>query len=86
MQQTKTSTSIQISRQVIFGNTRNRTGPLNDENKLRRKDQKLKRLKKMKLYFINFKTVRYKRSASGNIIQSIFTYKLMRPVNNFAAT
>ena len=42
-------------------------GPLNDENKLRRKEQqKLKRLKKIKLNIINFKTVRYKLSACGN--------------------
>ena len=63
-------------------------GPLNDENKLRRKEQqKLKRLKKKsKLYIINFKTVRYKLSASSNNIHSIFIYKHMRPVINFAAT
>ena len=29
----------------------------------------------------NFKTIRYKPTASSNIIQSIFNYKLMRPVN-----
>ena len=30
---------------------------------------------------INFNTIRYKLTASGNIIYSIFNYKLMRMVN-----
>ena len=29
---------------------------------------------------INFKTIRYKMTASGKIIQSILNYKHMRPV------
>ena len=36
----------------------------------------------MKMYIINFKTIRYKLSAPGNIIHSIFNYKLMRSVSN----
>ena len=39
--------------------------------------------KSSKIYNIkNFKTIRYKVTASGNMIHSIFNYKLMRPVNN----
>ena len=38
--------------------------------------------KKLKMYIINFKTIRYKLSASGNIIHSVFNYKFMRPVSN----
>ena len=38
--------------------------------------------KKMKIYVINIKTILYKLSASGNIIHSIFNYKLTRPVSN----
>ena len=38
--------------------------------------------KKLKKYIIYFKTIRYKPSALGNIIHSIFKYKLMRPVSN----
>ena len=34
------------------------------------------------MYIINFKTIRYNLSASGDIIHSIFNYKLMRPVSN----
>ena len=34
------------------------------------------------MYIINFKTIRYKLSASGDITHSIFNYKLMRPVSN----
>ena len=30
---------------------------------------------------INLKINRYKQSSLGNIIQSIFTYKVMRPVS-----
>ena len=30
---------------------------------------------------INFKTIRYKLTASGNIIYSFFNYKMMRMVN-----
>ena len=36
----------------------------------------------MKMNIITFKAIRYKPSASGNIIPSIFNYKLMRPVSN----
>ena len=36
----------------------------------------------MKMYILNFKTIRYKLSAPGNINHSIFNYKLMRPVSN----
>ena len=32
------------------------------------------------MYIINFKTIRYKLSALGNTIHSIFNYKLLRPV------
>ena len=35
----------------------------------------------MEMYIINFKTIRYKLSDSGNMIHSFFTYKLMRPVS-----
>ena len=59
------------------------TGPLNDENKLQvdeKTKQKLKKLKKNEMCII--KTIRYKLSALGNIIHSIFNYKLMRPVSN----
>ena len=38
--------------------------------------------KKLKTYIIIFNTFRYKLSASGNVIYSIFNYKLMRPVSN----
>ena len=38
--------------------------------------------KYFKMYIINFKTIRYKLTASGNIIHSILNYKLMRPVGN----
>ena len=49
----------------------------------RKEQQKLKTSKKkLKMYIINIKTIRYKPSASGNIIPSIFNYKLMRPANN----
>ena len=59
-------------------------GPLNDENKLKvdekNKTEKLKN--SLKIYIIiNFKAIRCKLSASGSIIQSIFNYKLMRPVS-----
>ena len=39
--------------------------------------------KKFKIQIINFKTIRNKLSALGNIIHLIFNYKLMRPVSNF---
>ena len=38
--------------------------------------------KYFKRYIINFKTIRYKLTASGNIIHSILNYKIMRPVGN----
>ena len=38
--------------------------------------------KDLKMYIINFKTICYKLTASGNIIHSIQNYKLMRPVSN----
>ena len=41
-----------------------------------------KKEKYSKIYDItNFKTIRYKLTAVGNIIHSIFNYKLLRPVN-----
>ena len=33
------------------------------------------------MFIINFKTIRYKLTASGNIIHSILNYKPMRPVS-----
>ena len=35
---------------------------------------------------INFKTIRYKLTAMGNIIHSILKHKLMRPFLQFTAT
>ena len=35
-----------------------------------------------KMFIINFKTIRYKLTASGNIDQSILNYQPMRPVIN----
>ena len=35
-----------------------------------------------KMFIINFKTIRYKLTASGNINHSILNYKPMRPVIN----
>ena len=34
------------------------------------------------MYIINFKTIRYELTASGNTIHSILNYKLMRPISN----
>ena len=34
------------------------------------------------MFIINFKTIRYKMTASGNINHSILKYKPMRPVIN----
>ena len=39
--------------------------------------------KRLKMYIMNFKTLRYKLTASGKIIHSIPNYKLMRSVSNF---
>ena len=38
--------------------------------------------KYFKMFIINFKTIRYKLTASGNINHSILNYKPMRPVIN----
>ena len=59
-------------------------GPLNDENKLKltkiRKTEKIE--KSLKIYnVINFNAIRYKLTASGNVVHSIISYKLMRPVS-----
>ena len=63
-------------------------GPLNDVNKLQLREvnkrttkaEKIEKSSKM-YYFINFKTIKYKLSASGNIIWSITNYKHLRPVS-----
>ena len=55
-------------------------GPLNDENNLQVDKNDNKNLKKLK-NVIHFQTVRYKLTASGNSIQSILNYKLMRLVS-----
>ena len=34
------------------------------------------------MFIINFKTIHYKLTASGNIIHSILNYKTRRPVSN----
>ena len=34
------------------------------------------------MFIIKFKTIRYKLTASGNIIHSILNYKPVRPVSN----
>ena len=34
------------------------------------------------MFIITFKTIRYKLTASGNIIHSILNYKPMRPMSN----
>ena len=34
------------------------------------------------MFIMNFKTIRYKLTASGYIIHSILNYKPMRPVSN----
>ena len=34
------------------------------------------------MFMINFKTIRYKKTALGNIIHSTLNYKPMRPVSN----
>ena len=81
----KTSLTNQIRRYFIFWNTRNWSGPLNDENKLQvdeKNNKNWKVRKKLKMYIISSKTIRYKLSALGNIIHSIFNYKLMLPVSN----
>ena len=39
--------------------------------------------KNLKTYIINFKTIRYKLTALGNIIPLVPNYKLMRAVSNF---
>ena len=59
-------------------------GPLNDENNLQF-DEKNKKNKKFgksskKYNIINFKTIRYKLTASCKIVQFIFNNKLMRQV------
>ena len=69
--------------------------PLIDENKLQfdEKRTKTEKFEKyLKLYIINFKTIRYELTAPGNIIHLILTYEshsfdpqlreLMRPVSN----
>ena len=38
--------------------------------------------KYFKMFIINFKTIRYKLTASGKIIHSILKYKPMRPGSN----
>ena len=38
--------------------------------------------KHFNMFIINFKTIRYKLNASGNIIHSVLNYKPMRPVSN----
>ena len=44
----------------------------------------LKILKILEMYIIiNFKTIRSKLTASGNVIHSILIHKLMRPVSLF---
>ena len=51
--------------------------------KLTKRTKNTKKIEKSsKIYNItNFKTIRYKLTASGNINYSIFNYKLLRPVN-----
>ena len=61
-------------------------GPLNDENELqgdeKNKNENEKSLLSLKMYnIINFKTIRYKLTASRNNIHSIINYKLMRTVS-----
>ena len=34
------------------------------------------------MYILNFKTIRCKLRASGNIIHSVFNYQFLRPVSN----
>ena len=60
-------------------------GPLIDENKLQfeEKVNKTEKFEKyLKMYIINLKTIRYKRTASGNIIYSNLNFKLKRPVSS----
>ena len=38
--------------------------------------------KKLKMYIINFNTIRYELGALGNIIHSIFNYNYIGPVSN----
>ena len=38
--------------------------------------------KHFKIFIRNFKTIRYKLNASGNIIHLVLNYKPMRPVSN----
>ena len=60
-------------------------GPLKDEKKLQcdeKNNKNKKNLKSLKINnIINFKTIRYKLTALGNIIHSILNYRLMRPVS-----
>ena len=63
-------------------------GPLNDEKNYKltkrttKNEKKMKNPKKPKMYnIINFKPIRYKVTASCNIIHSILNYKVMRLVN-----
>ena len=57
-------------------------GPLNDEIKLRKEQQKLKKLKNLNFKnIINFRTIRYQLTALGKIFHSYIKYKLMRPVS-----
>ena len=52
-------------------------------NKLTKKKTKTEKFKKsLKIYnIINFETIRYKMTASGNINPRILNYKLLRPVS-----
>ena len=80
----KTSATNQIRRYVFFEIQEIGRDPSMlkiSYNLTKRKTKTEKLEKKMKMY-INFKTIRYKLSASGNIVHSIFNYKLMRSVSN----
>ena len=74
-----------VKRYVISWNTRNRIGPIVDENKLQFDKKNNKNWKFGKIFQSvdqNFKIIRYKLTALGNINHSILNYKAMRPVIN----
>ena len=67
--QTKHQLRHNISRQVVFWNSWNWSGLLNDENKLTKRTKKTEKFEKYLMMYniIIFKTIGFKLSALGNI-------------------
>ena len=56
---------------------------MNRSYNLTKRTTKIKTFEKhFEMFILNFKTVRYKLNASGNIIHSVLIYKPMRTVSN----